>query len=129
MPIYKYQKVSDQYTTYTLRAAEGQFNQELCTINGDTYHFVDGDLPAGQFEQLSIAAVTLDAATVTSVKMASPVIQLIDQKVREAIAERYSISDEIKMLRLGSGPEFDAYNAYCEDCRTWGRTERAKFGL
>ena len=53
MPIYKYQKVSDQHTTYTLQTNPDQVNQELCTIDGVTYHYAEGLLP-DQFEQLAI---------------------------------------------------------------------------
>ena len=128
MPIYKYQKVSDQHTTYTLQTNPDQVNQELCTIDGVTYHYVEGELP-DQFEQLAIEEALVDEPLEADIKAHSPVIQLINKRVRDAIEDRYTIADEIKMLRIGSGPEFDAYNAYVEDCRAWGRTEKAKYGL
>lgn len=60
---------------------------------------------------------------------ASPQVRRINDQVREAIAQRYHTHDEIKMLRQGSGVEFDAYNAYVEECRTWGRDRKAELGL
>lgn len=128
MPIYKYQKVSDQHTTYTLQTNPDQVNQELCTIDGVTYHYVEGLLP-DQFEQLAIEEALIDEPLEADIKAHSPVVQLINKRVRQAIEDRYSVADEIKMLRIGSGPEFTAYNAYVEDCRAWGRTEKAKYGL
>ena len=53
----------------------------------------------------------------------------IDNQVKAAIAERYSIEDEIKMLRLAPSDETSAYNAYVEECRAWGRAEKNKLGL
>jgi hypothetical protein len=37
--------------------------------------------------------------------------------------------DEIKLLRIGLSEESIAYNDYVEECRAWGRGEKAKLGL
>lgn len=50
-------------------------------------------------------------------------------RVRERIAERYPIHEEIKLLRTAPSQEFDAYNAYAEACREWGREQKAMLGL
>lgn len=52
-----------------------------------------------------------------------------NEQVRESIAQRYQTHDEIKMLRQGSGAEFDAYNAYVDECCAWGRDRKAELGL
>ena len=49
----------------------------------------------------------------------------INQRVREMIREQYSIEDEIKLLRTAPSPEFELWNAYVEDCRAWGREQKA----
>jgi len=41
------------------------------------------------------------------------------------IRELYSIEDEIKLLRTAPSPEFELWNAYVEDCRSWGRAQKA----
>lgn len=51
---------------------------------------------------------------------------MIDEQVVEMIRQRYSINDEIKMLRIGPSAETSAYNAYVEECRAWGRGEKDK---
>lgn len=128
MSIYQYQKVSDEFTTYTLELNQDQINQELCTIDGVTYHYVEGDLPT-QFEQITVTETNLTPELRKSICQASRVCQLIDGNVVNKIRARYSVNDELKMLRIGAGAEFDAYNQFVEDCRAWGAQEKARFGL
>ncbi len=88
-------------------------------------------LPAEQPAEIaaSVQSVTLTDALRDAIKAASPHVRLINERVCEAIAERYSFADEIKLLRTAPSPECVAYNAYAEECRAWGRAEKAKFGL
>lgn len=72
---------------------------------------------------------TLPDALREQIKTASPHVALINERVRQAIADRYSLADEIKLLRTAPSPEMAAYNAYAEECRAWGRMEKAKLGL
>ena len=53
----------------------------------------------------------------------------INQRVCEKIAEPYSMSDEIKLLRTAPSEEFDNYNEHVEACRAWGREQKALLGL
>lgn len=52
----------------------------------------------------------------------------IDAAVVAKIRERYDANEELKMLRLGiTDPEnadFATYNAYVEECRAWGRSQK-----
>ena len=88
-------------------------------------------LPDGQPREIaaSIQAVILSAELRDAIKAASPHVRLINERVRTAIAERYTVGDEIKMLRLAPSAETAAYNAYVEDCRAWGRVAKANIGL
>lgn len=88
-------------------------------------------LPGEQPQEIAanVAPVTLTDALHVAISDASPHVQLINQRVRDAIAERYSYADEIKLLRTAPSPEMVAYNAYAEECRLWGRNEKAKLGL
>lgn len=132
--IYKYQKITDRYTTHCLREPDYEMEPqerivELCTIDGWTYVSVPGDLP----EQPQLITETLTAVEVTpvlreAIVAASPNCRAIKGKVVEMIRDRYSINDEMKALRL-QGKEFEAYNAYVESCRQWGRDKLAKLGL
>ena len=133
-----YRKHIDAIYTHELRLPDGTEGQpaglELCTLaDGRTVVVLfDGHtLPAEQHEAI---AATIEVLTPTDalrdeIKAASPHVRLINQRVREAIATRYSLSDEIKLLRTAPSAEMDAYNAWAEECRAWGRAEKAKLGL
>jgi hypothetical protein len=135
--IVSYRKFIDSQVTRELRLPEDSAHQrlgtELATIEGVTYvSLPDGaTLPAEQPQEIaeSISAVTLTDALRDAIKAASPHVRLINERVREAIAERYSFADEIKLLRIAPSPECVAYNAYAEECRAWGRDEKANLGL
>lgn len=88
-------------------------------------------LPAEQPKEIadSILPVTLDAALRQTIADASPQVRVIRQMVAAKIAERYSVGDEIKLLRTAPSAEYEQYNAYAEDCRTWGRTQKEVLGL
>jgi flavodoxin len=51
----------------------------------------------------------------------------INQQVVEMIRERYSIEDELGILRTAPSDEATQYNAWVEECRAWGREEKTKF--
>lgn len=53
----------------------------------------------------------------------------INQRVCEMIAEQYSFTDEIKLIRTAPSHEFDVYNEHVETCRQWGREQKALLGL
>ncbi len=107
---------------------------ELATLaNGVTYvSLPDGAvLPETQPEEIaaSIQVVALTAELKLALEAVSPHVALIRQRVRDKIAERYALFDEIKLLRTAPSAEAAAYNDYVESCRQWGRDEKSKLGL
>lgn len=133
-----YRKHIDTLTTRELLLPEDptthqRIGTELATIDGVTYVALpDGaTLPAEQPAQIAanVALVSITDALRDAIKAASPHVRLINERVRDAIAERYSLADEIGLLRTAPSPECAAYNAYAEECRAWGRSEKAKWGL
>jgi hypothetical protein len=118
-------------------ASAGQrAGQEIATLaDGRTIVVLeDGhELPEVQHAEIQASIETLPsplpAELRDEIKAASPQARLINERVRAAIAERYSLADEIKLLRTAPSAEMEAYNAYAEDCRAWGRAEKAKLGL
>jgi len=134
--IYKYQKISDAYTTYLL--AEPDYDglglesriTELCTIDGVTYVSVpDGITLPEQPEQITVEEVTMTDELKAAIRLASPHVQLIDERVVMKIREKYSVNDEIKLIRLGASDDFTAYNDYVETCRAWGTAAKARLGV
>ena len=137
--IVSYRKYIDAQITRTLRlpddpATRQALGTELATLaNGLTYvSLPDGAvLPMDQPPEIapSIARAVLTDALRAELKAASPHVQLINERVRQRIGQRYSLPDEIKMLRIAPSAESTAYNAYVEQCLTWGRDEKARLGL
>jgi hypothetical protein len=135
--IYRYQKVIDQFTThclqepdYALLDTEDRIT-EICTIEGVTYVSVPAGLalPPQYDTAILVEEVELTDELVAALKAASPHVELINDRVVAKIRERYSVNDEIKMIRIGPTPETEAYNDYVEECRAWGRSEKAVLGL
>jgi hypothetical protein len=118
-------------------ASAGQrAGQEIATLeDGRTVVVIDDghDLPDDQHEEIQasieILPDPLPADLRDAIRSASPQVRLIDRQVVEMIRERYSVDDEIKLLRLAPSDETSAWNAYVEECRAWGRAEKAKLGL
>lgn len=134
--IVRYRKLIDVLTTRELRRPEDPgtrqpLGQEIAELDGLTYYVLSdlATLPAEQPEGIAPEVVTMTPELLAALRAASPHVAIINQRVREAIAELYSVTDEIKLLRTAPSPEFNTYNAYTEECRAWGRAEKAKLGL
>jgi hypothetical protein len=134
-----YTKASDAYTTYQLTLPDTQGQEpagyEIAALSDGRTVVVLGDghtLPE-QPEQIAdsveILPSPLPQALREEIKAASPHAKLIDERVVQRIRDVYSVSDEIGLLRAGSGPEYDAWVAHVEACRAWGREQRALIGL
>jgi uncharacterized oligopeptide transporter (OPT) family protein len=112
---------------------------ELCTIGKKSYVAVeDNDGKMQLAEMTAKGAVIISGATHTAEEMrdlktqiaaATPAARTIRDHVVAKIREQYSIADEIKMLRISPSVETAAWDDYVEDCRAWGRAEKAKLGL
>lgn len=106
---------------------------ELCTISGVTYVSVpdDSELPIDQPAEISdtIETVVMTDEIRELISEHSSHVWLIDQRVRELIAAKYSITDEIKQMRQSPSSEFNEYNAHVEACRAWGHAQKAELGL
>jgi hypothetical protein len=147
--IYSYQKHINSITTKLIKLPEeaGQsIGTELATIDGLTYIVLPAEvsLPIDQPVEIaaSIQGVTLTPELREMIKAASPHCQLINQRVIDRIRERYSVDDEAYFSRIGIGValgiyEFEAgenamlieFGNYVEQCRQWGREQRAALGL
>ena len=137
--ILRYQKVTDSYTTLTF--AEPDYNlldtgdriTELCTVGPWTYLSIPSSLELPEQSELIAASMEEIVAPSEELKLeiraASPHVKLINTRVVERIRQLYDVNDEIKMLRIAPSAESAVYNDYAEECREWGRQEKAKLGL
>lgn len=112
---------------------------DLCTIDGKLYVAIeDKSGNVNLAEKTGNGPVIISGATHTAeeirdlkakISAETPAVRTIRDQVISKIREEYSVADEIKMLRISPSPETDAWNDYVEDCRAWGREEKAKLGL
>lgn len=132
--IYSYQKHIDSIRTVEAIFPTDDKNQrkgtELATVEGITYINIpeDTDLP-GQPAEIDVVPAVITDDLLASIKQASPHYRLINEQVSERIRQRYSIDDEIKLLRIAPSDETTAWNDYVEECRLWGRDQKALLGL
>lgn len=131
--IYSYRKRIDEIRTVEMElpvVGMDHQGQELATIDGITYVFVsDTTTLPPQPPEITVAAATLTDVLREQIKAASPHVWLINDRVVDMIRQRYSVDDEIKMLRIAPSDETTSYNAYVEECRAWGRDQKAALGL
>jgi hypothetical protein len=145
--IIKYQKYTDEYTTYRLAEPDYQEGDprctELATMNGITYvHVPDSITLPAQPEQITVEEVTLTPELREEIKAASPHVRLSYKRLQDRIRSRYSLEDEQYLTRISVGalsgaytlqdgePELiAAYQAWVEKCREIARLERAVWGL
>lgn len=127
-------------TTHTLRlpdAPQGaQAGQELATLaDGRTVvalytgFVLPTNQPAEIRASIEVLPSPLPVALRDAIRAASPQVRLIDRRTQDSIAQRYSLGDEIKLLRTAPSPEMVAYNTYVEECRARGRADKALIGL
>lgn len=129
--IYKYHKIVDKYTTYTVvdNGEEDKKITELCTIDGDTYISIPDDvkLPK-QPKEIILKSVTMTDDLKEQIEKESPHIRLIKKRVRDKIKEKYSIEDELKIIRNKINgidvEKYSEYNSYVEGCIAEGKSEK-----
>jgi len=138
--ILKYQKITDKFTTRTLKEPDYKENDvkitELCTIGKDTFvHVPDGVVLPDQFfdVDVSIESIILATELKKELKAMSKHVRLINIRVVEKIREKYTINDEFKMLfELSQGTnkiETNEYVTHIKECRAWGRKQKEKLEL
>lgn len=131
-----YTEVGEGYSsTHTARIPYDEENRtpmgvEKFHVIGDYTYFIlfDGVELGEQSDKITIEEVVLTQEIKDELNN-SLYIKNIDAEVRAKIAQKYSIYDELKLIRTAPSAEFELYNTYVEGCRDWGRNEKAKFGL
>lgn len=135
--IYRYSRVSVPGPTGTVhfhRAATADQEPvltELATLDdGYTYCALapDAELPE-QPQEVALEPVTLHSDLHDALAKASPALRRINAEVVKKIRSQYSVEDEIKMLRLAPSDETTQWNLFVEECRQWGRDQRAALGF
>ena len=58
--------------------------------------------------------------------MKTAAVSNINRAVVALIRSRYTVDDEMGILRTAPSEEATAYNAWVEECRAWGRGEKSR---
>jgi hypothetical protein len=115
---------------------------ELVTLDGITYVSISAGIepviPAG----IELTELPADDPARELLKTEAPYFQLINQRIKEKIRERYDAEDEMYFARISVGALMGAYQMqpgeqqavlaygeYVESIRQWARDERAAVGL
>lgn len=129
--IVSYQKLITSDITVQLDAPEEA--TELCTIDGTTYVSIpdaavlSDDQPTEIVDTIKTVVMTDELREL--IKSHSTHVQLINERVKDKIAQRYSVTDELKEISNSSSASFSTYANYVEECRQWGRDQKALLGL
>ena len=147
MKIFKYQKVTNKFTTYTIVEPDYQEEDdritELSVIDGITYISVPDTITLPKQPEIikkTLEGVILSNELKEDIKSNSSHVQLINQRVKEKILSDISITDELKLLRdelnrvkaelhISANIEYDTLNDRVMAYRTWGEKEKSKLGL
>ena len=132
--IVSYQKFINSERTVEIALPLSESGQrigdELATIDGVTYVSLPDDavLPT-QPSEINVSLVTLTTEQKAAISAVSPLIKVINDQVRDSIASKYAITDELRLLRTQPSADFTAYNNSVESCRAEGRAKKAALGL
>ena len=114
---YKYRKIINEVTTLCLVEPDYELLKlkERVQVLGELDGFTYVEVPD---------SVTLPAEQPVLLIEANFEADKIDAQTVEKIRARYTVNDEIKMLRLGASKEADEWNAYVEKCRAEGKAAK-----
>lgn len=128
MKLYAYQK-KDGLTPPSL--SDSKVATELCEVDGRTFVSVDEKSVdvRGMVEVTGANFGDELPEIIERIKAASPSVRTIREQVIAKIRERYTVDDEIYLLRTAPSAEAAAWNDYVEECRSWGREQKALLGL
>ena len=113
MKQYKYKKIVTDITTYTLVEPDYELLklkervQVIGELDGFTYIEVPDSVTLPEEQPILLIEANLEA-------------DKIDFQTVEKIRTRYSVNDEIKMLRTAPSTETTTWNSYVEQCRAEG---------
>ena len=128
MKYFRYKPVVTEYTTLSLVVPDGvvayQYTENLAGVDiADSQAFL-----AQQHPECEVTEQTFQ--DVESELKECRLCRDIDEIVKTMIHNRYSLDDEIKLLKLDKlDSEFIEYQSYVASCRSFGRGMKVERGL
>lgn len=128
--IYRYEATRSDGPNGTAPGFDSKTVTYLATVEGVGFIHVPDDAEAPVVEGVEVHPIRIDKDLRDKIRAASPLCRRIKREVVARIRQRYSLEDEIGLLRVGqSDPEYLRWNDHVEACRKWGREQRAAVGL
>lgn len=98
----------------------------------DSWHYIsipDASQVPEQHSEINFQLANLTEQEKAELVSTSRAVYLINQEVVDSIRKKYSVDDELKLLRTQPSKEFDEYNAYVEACRAVAKLKKQNLGL
>lgn len=114
---YKFRQIINSVTTLSLVEPDYQLLGlvDRVRVIGELDGFIYVEVPD---------SITLPSSQPVELVEANYKEDKIDAQVVDKIRNRYSVSDEIKLLRTAPSAEATAWNGYVEECRAWGKAQK-----
>ena len=128
MKYYKFKTISKDFTTLGLEVPHGvvsyQYTEDLAGVDTeDSAAFLEAQHPECEVIELTYEEVESEL-------QGCRMFQDINKIVQNLIADRYAITDEIKLLKVSTDhPERVAYQQYVDACRRVGTNMKIEKGL
>ena len=128
MKYFKFRSVTTDFTTLSIvipyDTVAYQYTETLAGVDiADSEEFLAQQHPECEVTELTFQDVESELKECR-------MFHDINSIVQRMISEKYSIPDEIKMVKLPEdNPERVAYQAYVDECRAYGRAMKVERGL
>jgi len=128
MKYFRFKSVVKDFTTLTIVVPVGVdsflYSDTLAGVKiEDSEEFLEN-----QRTECEVTEVTFEE--IISELKQSRMYHDIDEIVRTMIHNRYTLDDEIKLIKMGvEHPEYIAYQAYVDECRAYGSAMKIERGL
>jgi len=97
-------------------------------LDGIEYHGLSDDIDLPQ-QHLECEVEELAFEDVEKTLHECRFYKEINAQIESRIRAKYSIGDEFALVKLGSGDEFDQYQAFVDQCRQDGLERKIELGL
>ena len=127
----QYEKVETEYTVLEFRGGDedvkvNHFADNVVSIQADSEEDIDSLVNA---QPLEIKTIYLTQEEFKKVATESPQLNRIRDRIKEQIALKYSLADEIAMSKRADDDEKKiAYESYVNECLSFGAELKAKVG-
>ena len=128
MKYFRFKSVVKDFTTLTIVIPNGVesflYSDTLAGVKiEDSKEFLTNQHPECEVVEVTFAEIVSELKE-------SRMYHDIDEIVKTMIHNRYTMDDEIKLIKMGiEHPEYIAYQAYVDECRAYGSAMKIDKGM